>query len=80
MATHGSGLHHSEETRKLYKYPEKITTRGHTYTYLAAVYHSYSRAETVAKKLRKEGWGAVIHTTKVGLTNSVYGIYIRSKK
>ncbi len=73
-------LHHSKETQKLYKYPETITFRGHIYTYLAAVYHSYARAETVSKKLRKEGYGVKIHATKLGLTNGVWGIYIRKVK
>jgi len=73
-------FHGAEQTRKLYKYPEKVISRGHVYTYLAADYQSYSHAEGQAKKLRKEGYGVIIHTTKVGLANSVYGIYIRTKR
>jgi len=74
------GLVHDEQTRKKYKLPEKTISRGHTYAYLGSSYKFRAGAETAAKKLRKEGWGAIVHTSKVGLTNGVWGVYIRSKK
>lgn len=73
-------LDHTKDTQKMYMYPDKITFRGHTYVYFGAEWNSYARAETEAKKLRKEGISVTIKTTKRGLVGSVYGIYIRGKK
>jgi hypothetical protein len=73
-------LNNDEQIRKSYKLPEKIISRGHTYSYLGSSYLFRAGAETAAKKLRKEGWGAIVHTSKTGLTNGVWGVYIRSKK
>jgi hypothetical protein len=74
------GLIHGETERKMYKLPEKTVSRGHTYTYLGVSYKFRAGADNAASKLRKEGWGAVVYTSKTGLANGVWGVYIRTKR
>lgn len=74
------GLRSDEQTRKKYKLPEKQISRGHTYTYLGCSYMLRAGAENAANKLRKEGWGAIVYTSKLGLTNGIWGVYMRTKR